>query len=469
MWQSRTVVGYNALTWYIRRGGSGRSGLAYSAAVRYNVPTMATLDRRKFLTTAAISGGAAAVTSCATPPEVRTAETDYSALDEVLKKPVLKRELFPDPVIIESLELLRDRSNTICRVRSKDGAEGLSIGHPFISKSSYPMFVHNLQQRFVGEDARDLDQLVFLAAERNVKRQGIPLSVQIATIEFAILDMLGNIANKPAGQLLGDLLKPKIDIYLGTRLGELRRMEPEESLALVEQDWQETKAKAIKIRAGRGDNLATDIDNAPGRTEKLIRMAREKFGDDMVLAIDGNGSYSVAEAIRIGKILEEHNYAFYEEPVPWDWYEEQKQVERALDITMAGGEEEFGVHAFRYLIGNEVFQILQPDLFYYGGMIRTMQVARMVEAAGLEITPHISAGGLGFLYMLQMVSVCPAAYKYHEFKMFETQDANGTPIPVESKAEPFESVDGVVTVPMGSGMGVNIDPDYIKTHTPVTG
>lgn len=151
--------------------------------------------------------------------------------------------------------------------------------------------------------------------------------------------------------------------------------------------------------------------------------------------------------------------------MPWDWYEEQKQVEEALTVPMAGGEEEFGMHAFRYLIGNEVFQILQPDLFYFGGMIRTMKVARMVQAAGLQVTPHISGGGLGFAYMLQMVSVCPAAAEYHEFKMFGTRDANGTVIPVESKAEPFECVNGVINVPSGAGLGVTIDPDYIRKHT----
>jgi L-alanine-DL-glutamate epimerase-like enolase superfamily enzyme len=236
----------------------------------------------------------------------------------------------------------------------------------------------------------------------------------------------------------------------------------------MQKDVSETKAKAVKIRAGRGDNLATDIDNAPGRTEKLIRMAREKFGDDFILMIDGNGSYSVKEAIRIGKILEEYKYYFYEEPVPWDWYEEQKQVEQALTIPMAGGEEEFGMHAFRYLIGNEVFQIVQPDLFYFGGMTRTMKVARMAQAAGLKITPHISASGLGFLYMLQMASVCPALEKYNEFKLFETPDANGTIIPIESKAEKFESIDGVIKVPTGAGMGVTIDPAYISTHNVIS-
>ena len=73
-------------------------------------------------------------------------------------------------------------------------------------------------------------------------------------------------------------------------------------------------------------------------------MAREMFGDEIVLMIDGDGTYDVKEAIRISKILEEHNYYFYEEPIPWDWYKEQKLVELALDIPIAGGAEEFGVH-----------------------------------------------------------------------------------------------------------------------------
>jgi L-alanine-DL-glutamate epimerase-like enolase superfamily enzyme len=424
-------------------------------------------NRRTFIKMAAISGGAATMlplASSCSEPKPKISATDYSALDKVLQLPVLKKELFTSPVIIEKIELLQDRKNFICRVTSKDGAVGISIGHPFIAQNSYPAFINILIPFFTGKDARNLDELIYLVSETRVKNQGIPFCVQIATLEFAILDMLGNIAGLPTGRLLGEVLNPEISIYLGHLLSEFRNKEPEVSLEMMQKDVTETKAKAIKLRAGRGDNLASDIDNAPGRTEKLIRLAREKFGDDMVLMIDGNGSYSVKEAIRIGKILEEYKYYFYEEPLPWDWYEEQKQVEQALSIPMAGGEEEFGMHAFRYLIGNEVFQIVQPDLFYFGGMTRTMKVARMAQAAGLKITPHISAGGLGFLYMLQMASVCPALEKYNEFKMFETPDANGTIVPIESKAEKFESIDGVIKVPSGAGMGVNIDPAYIGTH-----
>ena len=68
----------------------------------------------------------------------------------------------------------------------------------------------------------------------------------------------------------------------------------------------------------------------------------------------------------------------------------------------------------------------------------------MAEAAGLRITPHISAGEIGFVYMLQMVSVSPTMDNYHGFKIFETPYAKGTIIPMESKAEKFESIDGFI-------------------------
>ena len=423
--------------------------------------------RRSFVSTSVLAGGAATMapwSSLIAADSPKSTAAVYAALDEALGLPVLKRELFPDPVIIETIELLQDRKNFICRVRSKDGAEGISIGHPFMAQHGYPMFESCVRHWFLGKDARDLDQLVFDAAERNIKRQGIPLCVQIATLEFAVLDMLGCIADQPVGRLLGNIHHPEIAVYQGTRYTELRRKEPEESLALVKQDLAESKARAIKIRAGRGDNLGSDIDNLPGRTEKLIRMTREMFGDDMVLMIDGNGSYSVKEAIRIGRLLEEYDYYFYEEPVPWDWYEEQKQVADAMQIPMAGGEEEFGIHAFRWLIANDAFDILQPDQFYFGGMIRSMQVAHMAAVAGKTIVPHMSDGGLGFLYLLHFTSACPNAGEYHEFKLFSTRDGNGTTIPIESKTEPLTSIDGIIKVPTGSGLGIRIDTDYVRTH-----
>ena len=428
------------------------------------------MQRRNFIKTGTLVAGAASVMpfaiGCSSSSNYKSISEIYLELDKILDMPVLDRSFFKNPVIIESLELLQDRNSFICRVRSREGAEGISIGHPRISKASAPIFKLVLQKQFIGKDARDLDQLIYKACHSKVKYQGVLTKVHVATIEFAILDMLGNIAKQPIGAILGGIKNSEISIYLGTRLLELRGMEPEASLALVEKDLLETNAQAIKLRAGRGQNMASDMDSGPGRTEKLIRMAREKFGDKIELMIDANGSYSVKEAIRIGKILEEYNYYFYEAPLPWDWYDEMKPIQEALSIPIAGGEVENRMHSMRWQIANGTLQIVQPDIFYFGGMIRSIKVARMAEAVGMTISPHLSSG-LGYLYMLHMLSAAPAIDRFHEFKMFPSHDANGTVFPIESKTEPIQSVKGVIKVPTGSGLVIHIDPNYLKKHKPI--
>ena len=109
-------------------------------------------SRRQFLASTAALGSLSAfvpLASCNPGRKSDVIPQDYSALDAALAKPVFRKELFPEPVTIESLELLRDRDSTICRVRSKDGVEGISIGHPFIAKNSYPMFKNLLQKMHV--------------------------------------------------------------------------------------------------------------------------------------------------------------------------------------------------------------------------------------------------------------------------------------------------------------------------------
>jgi L-alanine-DL-glutamate epimerase-like enolase superfamily enzyme len=156
--------------------------------------------------------------------------------------------------------------------------------------------------------------------------------------------------------------------------------------------------------------------------------------------------------------MEEYKLDFYEEPVPFDWYEETKEVADALKIPLAGGEQESSLHMFRWLIANDVIQIVQPDMFYFGGMIRSMKVARMAQAFGKQCTPHISGSGLGYLYMMHFVSAIPNAGSYHEFKGFNNE------LPFECKTSTLTMEEGEVTVPTAPGLGIGIDPAYIAKH-----
>ena len=112
-------------------------------------------NRRQFISTAAAAGLAASLplASC------KEIDSDYEKLDLILKQPVFKKEVFTSPVIIASIELLRYENNFICRVRSKDGAVGLSVGHGSL-RNLYPIFTNLVQPFFMNKDARDLDLIM---------------------------------------------------------------------------------------------------------------------------------------------------------------------------------------------------------------------------------------------------------------------------------------------------------------------
>ena len=419
-------------------------------------------NRRQFINAALAGGLVASSFSCGGP---KTRESDsgvrnphYARLDRVLKEPVLKRDFFAAPVVIETLELLRRRNSFLCRVRSTDGAEGISVGHGALN-SLYPIFGTRLRPFFIGKDARDLDLLLerVYVYDLNFRLSGMALGIPLATIEFAILDMLGRIAGRPIGQLIGEIHHPSVKVYQAT---EYREKSVEESLELIKRDVAEYDARALKIKVGGLMFMTADLHAAgpEGRTEAMIPLVRETFGDDMFLYADANGFYSVEEAIRVGRLLEEYGYGFFEEPVHFDWYEETQEVADALTIPVAGGEQEYSLHGFRWLIANDGLQIVQPDNYYFGGMIRSMKVARMAEALGKECTPHMSGGGLGYLYMMHFVSALPNALAHHEFKGLSTN------VEFECPTSPLSVDNGEIQVPTGPGLGVEIDQDFIRRH-----
>jgi L-alanine-DL-glutamate epimerase-like enolase superfamily enzyme len=423
-------------------------------------------NRRSFLETSVLGSVAAALPLSALgaddPPSGSKAQNSrYTRLDEILKQPVLKRELFASPVIIETLELLRYKDSFLCRIRSRDGAEGISVGHGGMN-ALYPIFVLKLQPFFIGKDARDLDLLlekVFIYG-MNYRYNGMSIGIPLATIEFAILDMLGRIAGKSMSELIGDIHHREVAVYQAT---EYREKSVEESMESIKRDVAEYNANALKIKIGGLMFMTADINavGPKGRTETMIPLVRKTFGDQMALYADANGFYSVEEAIRVGRLLEEYRYGFFEEPVMFDWHEETKQVADALSLPIALGEQEYGLHGFRWLIGNDAVKIVQPDFYYFGGMIRSLQVARMAAAFGKSCTPHMTGGGLGFLYMMHFVSVLPNATPYHEFKGL------GTNVKFECKTSPLKVVDGKIEVPTGPGLGVDIDPAFVSKHQTV--
>ena len=208
--------------------------------------------------------------------------------------------------------------------------------------------------------------------------------------------------------------------------------------------------------------MSRNADSLPGRTEALIPRVRAAFGDEMTLYADANSSYDAREAIRMGRLMEEHGYGFYEEPCEFDDLWSTKEAADAVTIPVAGGEQEFSLHRWRWMIANRAVDVVQPDLHYGGGLIRATKVARMAAAAGMLVVPHMSGGGLGYLDVVQFASFTPNIGEFMEFK-------GDTDLPVECPTSSLKCEQGVVRCPAGPGFGVTIDPAFVKKAVRVSG
>ena len=409
----------------------------------------------KFTRRSALTFGAAATATSA----ASAAKADLGPkLAAAMNGRVLKAGLSREAILIESIELMKNGKNYFVRARSKDGVTGYADAHSSVMSAAYPILIKKVAPGFIGKDARDLERLldeVYLAGS-NYKWQGLPFWVSVAVVEIAILDMIGKAVKKPLGELFGNIIRREIPVY---RASGNRGNTPEAEIEYLKSIVAETGSKAIKFRLG----ARMHFDEASNKRDRaLIPLTRKVFGDSMAIYADGNGSFDVAMAIKTGRMMEEYKLGFFEEPVPFDYYEETKQIADALTIPIALGEEEMSLRGFRRIIETGTAQVIQPDLLYFGGLIRSMKVARMAAVAGIDCTPHMSGGGLGFLYIAHFASCVQNVGAHQEYK------GEDDSLPVFSATSPLKSVAGVLKVPSGPGLGVELDPEFLKKATAVT-
>ena len=418
------------------------------------------LNRRRFIGLAAGTCALSVLQSCRSTIEgsrtsSRQSKVTVEKLEEAVETPVLRLDGLDSPLVVESIELLRKGGEYFVHVRSKDGAEGVALTN---SRAAYlyPILKRLVIPYFIGKDARDLESHLFgvYRHQSNYKLQGLALWCPVAWVEFALLDMMGRVAGKSIGELLGGIVRREVPFYVASGR---RDSTPEEEVEYLAKLVEETGAKAVKFRVG--GRMSRNADAMPGRTEKLIPLSRKVLGDSIAIHADSNSSYDPPKAIEVGRMLEDIGAVYFEEPCPFDHLEDTKKVTDALAIPVAGGEQEYSQRRFRWMIENRGVDIVQPDLHYYGGLIRSTRVARMAAVAGMPTTVHIS-GGFGFIYMLHFASCTPDIGQYQEYKrnIERYRDWFDPPLQIRN---------GALSVPMGTGVGIRAIGDILNGAKPV--
>jgi L-alanine-DL-glutamate epimerase-like enolase superfamily enzyme len=352
---------------------------------------------------------------------------------------------------IKSIETFTRGGVAMVRVRTDDGAEGYGQTAPFNADITAQVLHRQVAPHALGREAADIDGLVERIIEAEYKFPGSYVCRAVGGLDTALWDLRGRIEKKSVCALLGG--KPRLVAAYGSSMR--RDIKPDAEADRMVRARESLGFRAFKLRIGKV--CGHDQDEWPGRTEALVTTVRKAVGPDVTLLADANSCYTPAKAIEVGKLLQDLKFGHFEEPCPYwelDWTAE---VAKALDIPVAGGEQDCSMYTWRRIISIHAVDIAQPDVCYLGGISRSMRVAKLAADAGIAVVPHSANLSMVSVFTLHLLGAIPNAGPHMEFSIEPTAWTDGLYEPA------LKVVDGKVAIPDGPGWGVTINPKWLES------
>jgi len=189
------------------------------------------------------------------------------------------------------------------------------------------------------------------------------------------------------------------------------------------------------------------------------RAVREAIGSKVALMVDANHAFDAVAAIRLGRMIEQYDIGWFEEPVPPEDIAGYRAVKDAIAIPVAGGECEFTRFGFRDILASHAIDIIQPDTCAAGGLSECKKIADMAEAFGVRYNPHVWGTGIAIAASLQLLAVLPSQTPTSLAPLEPMLEFDRTEHPIRQALliQPIEHVRGVVRVPDAPGLGIEID------------
>ena len=351
------------------------------------------------------------------------------------------------------------RSATLVRVTTENGLQGW--GEAFAQGLEPPEIAaaaieHALKPLLVGESALDIAVLwnKMYSRTRDYGRKGSVVAA-ISAVDTALWDIAGHFYQQPVYQLLGGASRTSVKPYA---TGFYRVNGQNESARLADEAVQHADAgfTAMKVKLGFG--LRDDIE--------VMQSIGEALADpDIELMVDINHAYGRRDARYLGEMLEQYNLRWYEEPVvpeDIDGYAELRQV---LSVPIAGGENEHTCYGFNTLFQRNAVDIAQPDIGSCGGISAARDVAILAQANGVMVNPHVWGSAIAQAASLQLLAWLPVTH--HSLFAAEPileYDLSSHPFRQDLITEPVIMQNGVVQVPNGPGLGIEVRMDTIEQH-----
>lgn len=345
------------------------------------------------------------------------------------------------------------RASCIVEVTSDSGITGW--GECYGPARINAAIVEALKGRLIGRDptATDVIWMDLYNHFRDYGQKGVVISA-ISGIDIALMDLKGRHLGVPAATLLGGAVRTSVDAYA---TGTYRRGSGDPLDYIVEEvkGYVREGFKAVKLKIGFG--VAEDA--------ALIRAVRKAVGPHIGLMLDANHGFDALEAIALGRAVADLDIGWFEEPVVPDDLDSYVEVRRSQPIPVAGGECDMTRWGFREVFMRRAMDIVQPDTCAAGGLSECKKIADMAAAFGVRYVPHVWGTGIGLAASLQLLAALPDVPPRHTPRQPILEfDRSEHPFRQAVLATPIEHENGRVAIPMGPGLGIEVDREGIARY-----
>lgn len=317
--------------------------------------------------------------------------------------------------------------------------------------------IDDFRRILVGHDAGRIRELVHLMTRHGYWESGPVISSAVGGVEIALWDVLGKALQQPVHALLGGAMRERMPVY--SNAWYFGSDSPEDFAACARETTAAgyTALKFDPFGTAEFTMSAAELDDAIAR----VTAVREAVGPRVSLLIEGHGRFGVETAIRAGHALAPLGIAFFEEPVVPGDVAALARVARAVPVPIAAGERSYDLADCRRVIDAGA-AVLQPDVIHVGGILRTLEVAAIANAASVAVAPHNASGPIATAATLQVSALVPNLLIQ---EMFAPTDAVWKD---DICPPPVTIADGHVRVPQGPGLGVELDESVAAAHPFVT-
>ncbi len=320
-----------------------------------------------------------------------------------------------------------------------------------IGPGMHPMFIDAVNEYLVGRSAFAVED--HAAALNyyvpNLQYQGT------AGVDMALWDIIGKAANLPLYKLWGGE-KEKIIPYASMVALSNPEERADQASSLEEQGWQ-----AMKIRI-HNESIADDI--------KIVEAVRDAVGKDFTIMVDANQAQSSGtwqpgvmwnfkRAYETAVELQDLNVYWLEEPLKRYDFEGLAELNAKVEMRIAGGENNPGLHEFVQMCEMDTYKLLQPESMVMNGMTNLRKIGNLAELHGKEIVPHHGGGNIGVIAHQHLV----ASWRHAPFMELLHDPPIGhykNKFSIMANAPEVDS-EGFMPLPTAPGIGIEIDPDLI--------